>query len=95
MIETGLVEEARQLWQAGKLGPQAREALGYKQLIELFESRTTLNQAIEEIKIETRRFAKNQRTWMRRLRTTPGAVWIDASDTPASLWPGIVLDACG
>ena len=95
MIETGLVEEARHLWQAGKLGAQAREALGYKQLIALFESQTTLNQAIEEIKIETRRFAKNQRTWMRRLRTTPGAIWIDASDTPASLWPGIVLDACG
>jgi tRNA dimethylallyltransferase len=94
MIEKGLVEEARSLWESNKLGVQAREALGYKQLIEVFESRTTLNHAIEEIKIETRRFAKNQRTWMRRLRTTPGAIWIDAATTPAADWPDLVLSAC-
>jgi tRNA dimethylallyltransferase len=94
MIEQGLVEEAFNLWQANKLGPQAREALGYKQLNPLFERKITLNQAIEDIKIETRRFAKNQRTWMRRLRTTPGSVWIDAAATPAQQWPDIVLEAC-
>ena len=94
MIEQGLVEEADALWQANRLGPQAREALGYKQLIPLFERKITLNQAIEEIKIETRRFAKNQRTWMRRLRTTPGSVWIEADATPAEQWPELVLEAC-
>lgn len=77
MIERGLVEEARTLWSGGLLGPQSREALGYKQLIEHFEGRCSLDDAIERIKIETRRFAKNQRTWLRRLRTTPGAEWID------------------
>ena len=94
MIEKGLVEEAHALWKANRLGAQAKEALGYKQLIPVFEGKATLNQAIEEIKIETRRFAKNQRTWMRRLRTTPGAVWIDAATTPPSDWPQIVLNAC-
>jgi tRNA dimethylallyltransferase len=76
MVEGGLVEEARGLWSAGALGPQAREALGYKQLIEHFEGRCSLDDAFERIKIETRRFAKNQRTWLRRLRSTPGALWI-------------------
>ena len=94
MFDLGLLEEARALWSAGRLGPQAREALGYKQLIEHFEGRCTLDDAIERIKIETRRFAKNQRTWLRRLRTVPGSVWIDAAATPADRWPAIVAEAC-
>ncbi|MBL8745609.1 MAG: tRNA (adenosine(37)-N6)-dimethylallyltransferase MiaA [Phycisphaerae bacterium] len=76
MIERGLVEEARGLWSAGAFGPQSREALGYKQLIEHFEGRSSLDEAIERIKIETRRFARNQRTWLRRLRTVPDAEWV-------------------
>lgn len=76
MIESGLVEEARGLWESGRLGVQAREALGYKQLVEHFEGKCPLDEAIERIKIETRRFAKNQRTWLRRFRPTPGAIWL-------------------
>lgn len=79
MIEQGLIDEARSLWQTGRLGPQAREALGYKQLIKHFEGRAPLDRAIEAIKVETRRFAKNQRTWLRRLSATPGALPIDMS----------------
>lgn len=75
MMARGLEGEARGLWSAGRLGPQAREALGYKQLIDHFEGRRTLEEAVERIKVETRRFAKNQRTWLRRLRMTPGAIW--------------------
>ncbi len=37
--------------------------------------------AINGFKIETRRFGKNQRTWLRRLRTTPGAITIDMERT--------------
>lgn len=83
MIERGLVDEARGLWSAGLLGPQAREALGYKQLVEHFEGGCPQDDAVERIKIETRRFAKNQRTWLKRLRTTPGAMWLPG-DQP---WP--------
>ncbi|MAY73915.1 MAG: tRNA (adenosine(37)-N6)-dimethylallyltransferase MiaA [Phycisphaerae bacterium] len=92
MIDEGLVEETRQLWETGALGEQAREALGYKQLIESFEGRRSLDDAIEQIKIQTRRFAKNQRTWLRRLATTPGAITIrhDAHD-PA---PKRIVEAC-
>ncbi len=70
MLEQGLVDEARTLWEAGSLGPTSREALGYKQLIAHFEGRCSLNEAIEQIKIETRRFAKKQRTWIKRLTGT-------------------------
>ena len=93
MIAQGLVEEARALHAGGRLGPQAREALGYKQLVAHFEGRCTLEEAVEQIKIETRRFAKNQRTWARRLRVTAGSVWIDAGTTASDDWAGMVLRA--
>ncbi len=93
MIERGLVDEARSLWARAGLGPQAREALGYKQLIEAFEGRATIDDAVEQIKIETRRFAKNQRTWLRRLRLTPRSVWIDAAVTPEAEWASNALEA--
>ena len=83
MIERGLVAEARGLWSGGRFGQQSREALGYKQLIDAFEGRCDEEKAVESIKVETRRFAKNQRTWLRRLRLTPGSVWIDAQATPS------------
>lgn len=71
MVEAGLVEETRRLLEAGKLGPQAGQALGTKQIAEALrdqsQSGLPLDEAIERTKIETRRFAKNQRTWLRRL----------------------------
>ncbi len=79
MIEAGLVEEARGLWTHG-LGRQAREALGYRQLIDLFEGRSTLDEAVEQIKIRTRRCAKHQRTWLRRFRSLPGTLWLPAGE---------------
>lgn len=91
MVRRGLVEEARGLWEGARFGAQSREALGYKQLIAHFEGRGTLEDAVEEIKIETRRFAKNQRTWMRRLRAAGGGVWIEAGLTELAEWPRVVL----
>ncbi|QOJ01545.1 MAG: tRNA (adenosine(37)-N6)-dimethylallyltransferase MiaA [Phycisphaeraceae bacterium] len=95
MVERGLVEEARALWSAGRLGPRSRGALGYAQLIDHFEGRCGFVEALEAIKIETRRFAKNQRTWLRRLRTIPGGLWIDAAATPTGEVVRRVLSACG
>ncbi|MCG3179931.1 MAG: tRNA dimethylallyltransferase [Phycisphaerae bacterium] len=67
MIDAGLVEETRSLLAApGGLSEQARQALGYAQVIEHLAGRCTLDEAVEQIKIQTRRFAKHQRTWFRR-----------------------------
>ena len=75
MIEQGLAEEVRAI--GSNLGIQASQALGYKQVLASFAGRITLEQAIEQIKIETRRFAKNQRTWLQRLARDPRFEWID------------------
>ena len=95
MVARGLVEEVRSLRDGGLLGPQAREALGYKQLLAHLEGRCTLEEAAEAIKIETRRFAKNQRTWARRLRATSGSAWIDASTMTLEGQCDLVERACG
>ena len=80
MAEAGLVAETRAL--ADRLGPTAREALGTKQILRHLAGEWTLDQALERTKIETRRFAKNQRTWMRRLAATPGATIARPADLP-------------
>ena len=109
MMAAGLEAEAHGLWSAGRLGPQACEALGYKQLIAAFHEagsrglpasplvESLREDAVEKIKIETRRFAKNQRTWLRRLRMSAvKQLWIKADDEPVDGWAsralGVVLD---
>lgn len=93
MVDAGLVDEARGLWLDGRLRDQPAEALGYKQLIAHFEGRCTLEHAVERIKVETRRFAKNQRTWLRQLRRTPGSLWLEAQERPAEDLAETIVDA--
>jgi tRNA dimethylallyltransferase len=83
MIEAGLVGEVQRLARAGVLGVQAAQALGYRQLLDHLEGRLTLEEAIEQIKIRTRRFAKQQRTWLRRFRSVPDSIWLEATDEDA------------
>lgn len=78
MIDAGLVEEVGRLASAGRLGPQAQEALGYKQILAHRRGDFTLDQAVERIKIETRRFARKQRTWLKKFRNYQPSMWLDA-----------------
>ncbi|MEL6742911.1 MAG: hypothetical protein AAFO67_04820, partial [Planctomycetota bacterium] len=57
---------------------QAREALGYREIVDHLEGRCSAEDAFERIKIGTRRFAKQQRTWLRRFRILPRTVWLGA-----------------
>ncbi len=87
MMADGFLEEVRALEASDRLGPQAREGLGYKQLLAHLRAELSFDDAVEQIKIETRRFAKNQRTWLRRLRATPNSVWLtpqDLADLPGA-----------
>lgn len=67
MLRNGLEEEARELYQAGKLtGKTSSQAIGYKELIPYFEGKCTLIEAAEQIRLSTRRYAKRQITWFNR-----------------------------
>ncbi|MDG2291324.1 MAG: tRNA (adenosine(37)-N6)-dimethylallyltransferase MiaA, partial [Phycisphaerales bacterium] len=83
MMDAGFLEEVTHLHAAGRLGPQSREALGYKQLLEHLDGQLNLEEAIEQIKIRTRRFAKQQRTWLRKFRQLWGGCWIEAEGEEA------------
>lgn len=91
MIAAGLVAEARGLFESGRMGLQAKEALGYKQLFEHFMGECTLEEAVERIKIDTRRFAKAQRTWAKRFRLHPGTMILRGGDGGMEDWPKKVL----
>ncbi|MDQ7012842.1 MAG: tRNA (adenosine(37)-N6)-dimethylallyltransferase MiaA [Planctomycetota bacterium] len=95
MVEAGFVEEVRGLVETGRLEAQAREALGYKQLAAWLEAGADpdqLAETIERIKIETRRFAKSQRTWLRRLRLLDGSVWLNPAETDQTDMARVVVD---
>lgn len=75
MIDEGLVDEVRSLLAEDKpLSQQARCAIGYAEIIEHLEGRISLEEAVEQIKKNTRRLAKGQRTWFKTFR---GVHWID------------------
>jgi tRNA dimethylallyltransferase len=79
MIDAGLVAEVERLTAKDRppLSPQARQAVGYREIIDFLNDRTTLEEAIEQIKIHSRRLAKSQRTWFRRFQQVS---WFDLSD---------------
>ncbi|GAB5497246.1 MAG: tRNA (adenosine(37)-N6)-dimethylallyltransferase MiaA [Phycisphaerales bacterium] len=93
MKAEGLIAEVRALHEAGRLGPTAREALGYKQFIHHFEGELAEDEAIEQIKIETRRFAKNQRTWLRRLQSSQGSLTLSPADSESRLMTQTVINS--
>ena len=72
MVESGLIEEARELYPDKKLN--ALQTVGYRELFSYFDGEFTLDFAIEEIKKNTRRFAKRQMTWFKR---NEAAKWFD------------------
>jgi len=78
MVERGLVEEVRGLLaEEPPLSSTARQALGYAEIIRHLSGEVSLEAAIESIKINTRQFAKAQRTWFKRFRNTH---WIDLGE---------------
>ena len=78
MIREGLLEEAAMYYEKyGVSGKTSVQAIGYKELFPYFDGRCTLEEAVENIKKETRRYAKRQLTWFRRENNT---VWLYMDD---------------
>ena len=77
MIAAGLVDEARFVYSLGEI--QASQGIGYKELYPYFKGEITLEEAVEQIKQNSRRYAKRQLTWFRnRLK----AQWFDLLEQP-------------
>ena len=72
MMNEGLLSEAEQLFPNKELN--ALQTVGYRELFDYFGGKISLNFAVEEIKKNTRRFAKRQLTWFKRDENTK---WFD------------------
>jgi tRNA dimethylallyltransferase len=92
MWQAGLVEEVRRLAAAGlREGVTARRALGYAQVLDLIDGRTTEAEARIRTVQATRRFARRQESWFGR---DPRIRWLDVSGDPAAVAAG-AIDAVG
>ncbi len=81
MIDDGLIDEVKSLLAEDKpLSRQACCAIGYAEIIDHLDGKMPLEKAIEQIKINTRRLAKAQRTWFKTFKEVN---WLDitAGDT--------------
>ena len=76
MIENGLIKEAQMVYKHKDLN--ALKTVGYKELFEYLSGECTLDMAIDEIKKNTRRFAKRQITWFKKQENT---TWFDYKET--------------
>ena len=82
MMEQGLETEVRGLYDAGcRAGMVSMQAIGYKELMAYIEGKCTRQEAIETIKLESRRYAKRQMTWLRHEKDI---YWLDGADTEAA-----------
>jgi len=82
MLENGFADEVKALLAEDKpLSKQAASAIGYAEIIDHLKGNLPLEKAVEKIKINTRRFAKAQRTWF---KTFKGVNWLDIAEDESS-----------
>lgn len=78
MFEAGLVDEVKSLLDRGlRTAITAQQAIGYKEVVAYLDGDQTLDEAKDQIKTATHRYAKRQRTWFRKEARIH---WIDAND---------------
>jgi len=65
MMDKGLLQEVKGLWQQNIRGVQSIQAIGYKELYDYLDGRCSLEEAIENLKQNSRRYAKRQLTYFR------------------------------
>lgn len=80
MMEQGLLEEVSLLYHNGVRNCQSVQAIGYKEIYSYLQGECTLEEAVERLKRNSRRYAKRQYTWFRRqmdvhwFEITPGEI---------------------
>lgn len=80
MIEKGLIEEVKAIYEKYHNFPTSMQALGYKEVVEYLENKISKEEMIEKIKMESRRYAKRQLTWFRKNKETK---WLNGENSIA------------
>lgn len=89
MLENGLLEEAARILQTD---PDATvtQAIGYKEFSAYFEGQISLDEAADRLRQQTRRYAKRQLSWFRRM-SNAHTLWVDDYTEPDDLVDAVVL----
>ncbi|MDY7222914.1 tRNA (adenosine(37)-N6)-dimethylallyltransferase MiaA [Halalkalibacterium halodurans] len=77
MVEEGLIDEAKKLYDRGIRDCQSVQAIGYKEMYDYLDGNVTLEEAIDTLKRNSRRYAKRQLTWF---RNKANVTWFDMTD---------------
>ncbi|MEA3319576.1 MAG: tRNA (adenosine(37)-N6)-dimethylallyltransferase MiaA [Bacillota bacterium] len=77
MMEEGLLREVQTLYDNGVRDCQSIQAIGYKELYAYLDGKVTLEQAVDDLKQNSRRYAKRQLTWF---RNKMDVTWFDMTD---------------
>ena len=78
MIEQGLIKEVENILKKYNKFPTAMQGLGYKEVVEYLDKKITKEEMIEKIKMETRRYAKRQIIWFKKIENVK---WIQGNET--------------
>jgi len=76
MLDAGLLDEAKLVYDHRQTYRTAAQAIGYKEFFPYFEGTAPLDACTEKLKQASRNYAKRQLTWFRHM---DGVVWLDAS----------------
>lgn len=85
MMQHGLLTEIQQLYPYKKLN--ALQTVGYRELFDYLDGISTVEFAVEQIKINTRRFAKRQMTWFKHTENT---IWFDYTTDKSTIIKSIL-----
>ena len=77
MIQNGLIDEVKDIVKKYKTFPTAMQGLGYKEVVEYLDGKISKEEMIEKIKQESRRYAKRQLTWFRKIENV---IWLNGLD---------------
>lgn len=77
MINQGLIKEVENILKKYKKFPTAMQGLGYKEVVEYLENKTTKQEMIEKLKMEIRRYAKRQITWFKKIENIK---WLEGNN---------------
>lgn len=91
MVAAGLIDEVRHLMDEGAADAlTSRQAIGYKEIIDAFQGCMSMDEAIDLIKLRSRRYAKRQFSWFRRDKRI---VWLNMDELDCTQAAQRIIDA--
>lgn len=86
MVDRGLLQEVQTLLERGlPRSATALQAIGYKQFLVVYDGSATVEEAVAEVKLRSRQYAKRQLTWLRRNKDIHWIFWGKNPDFPKGL----------